>query len=210
MYGMCFLSDWLLTHVSWENTDATNGATTQRVLDAIITSLWRRNDVATSFPRHNDVIFASCVRWALTDNTVVVSTNSDLDDPMMNGVQKHQFGRDDPALSSEHLQDVVRIPLRPQPGGCHRHCRHLKRPICGVVRFKSGPLAVFTFQAQRARNVKAARGQIWIIYIYTYIYILYASPILNEYVLWQWKLVWGNVQCIFNLNDLSKLRWRMS
>ena len=107
-------SQWL-TSYSCElgNTDATNGATTQRVLDAIITSLWRRNDVATSFRRHNDVIFASCVRWALTDNTVVVSTNSDLDDPMMNGVQKHQFGRDDPALSSEHLQDVVRIPLRP-------------------------------------------------------------------------------------------------
>ena len=25
--------------------------------------LWRRNDVATSFWRHNDVIIASCVRW---------------------------------------------------------------------------------------------------------------------------------------------------
>ena len=35
-----------------------NGHTT-----AIITSLLRRNDVATSFRRNNDVIIASCVRW---------------------------------------------------------------------------------------------------------------------------------------------------
>ena len=35
----------------------------KRAHDAIITSLWRQNDVATSFRRHNDVIIASCVRW---------------------------------------------------------------------------------------------------------------------------------------------------
>ena len=29
----------------------------------MITSLWRQNDVATSFCRHNHVSFASCVRW---------------------------------------------------------------------------------------------------------------------------------------------------
>ena len=31
--------------------------------DAMITSLWCQNDVATSFWRHNDVVIASCVRW---------------------------------------------------------------------------------------------------------------------------------------------------
>ena len=36
---------------------------TQRTHDVIITSLWRQNDVTTSFQRHNDVIIASCVRW---------------------------------------------------------------------------------------------------------------------------------------------------
>ena len=35
---------------------------TQRKHDAIA-SLWRQNDVATSFIRHNDVINASCARW---------------------------------------------------------------------------------------------------------------------------------------------------
>ena len=34
--------------------------TTQRTHDAIITSLWRRNDVAMSFWRHNHVIIESC------------------------------------------------------------------------------------------------------------------------------------------------------
>ena len=37
--------------------------TTQRTHDAIITSLLRQNDVATSFWRNNDVIIASRVRW---------------------------------------------------------------------------------------------------------------------------------------------------
>ena len=32
----------------------------------MITSLWRQNDVATSFRRHNDVIIASCVRWDMS------------------------------------------------------------------------------------------------------------------------------------------------
>ena len=36
-----------------------------RTHDATITSLWRQNDVATSFWRHNYVIIASCVRWVL-------------------------------------------------------------------------------------------------------------------------------------------------
>ena len=31
--------------------------------NSIIRSLLRQNDVATSFGRHNDVIFASCVGW---------------------------------------------------------------------------------------------------------------------------------------------------
>ena len=31
--------------------------------DVMITTLWRQNDVATSFRRHNDVIIASCVCW---------------------------------------------------------------------------------------------------------------------------------------------------
>ena len=31
--------------------------------DAIITSSWRQINVATSFWRHSDVIFVSCVRW---------------------------------------------------------------------------------------------------------------------------------------------------
>ena len=35
----------------------------QRAHNAPITSLWRQNDVATSFLRHDDIIFASCVRW---------------------------------------------------------------------------------------------------------------------------------------------------
>ena len=35
----------------------------QRARDAIITPLWRQNDVATSLWRHNDVVIASCVRW---------------------------------------------------------------------------------------------------------------------------------------------------
>ena len=34
----------------------------QRTHDAIITSVWGQNDVATSFWRHDDVTFASCVR----------------------------------------------------------------------------------------------------------------------------------------------------
>ena len=39
---------------------------TQRTHGAIITSLLRRNDVATSFRRNNDVIITSCVRWELS------------------------------------------------------------------------------------------------------------------------------------------------
>ena len=37
----------------------------QRAHDAIITSLWRQNYVATSFWCHNDVIIASWVRWVV-------------------------------------------------------------------------------------------------------------------------------------------------
>ena len=36
--------------------------TAQRAHDAIITSLWRQNDVATSFRHHNDVSITSGVR----------------------------------------------------------------------------------------------------------------------------------------------------
>ena len=35
----------------------------QQTHDAITTSLLRRNDVATSFPRYNDVIITSRVHW---------------------------------------------------------------------------------------------------------------------------------------------------
>ena len=38
----------------------------QRAHDAMITSLWRQNDVVMSFWRHNDVIIALCVRWSLS------------------------------------------------------------------------------------------------------------------------------------------------
>ena len=41
----------------------------QRAHDAIITSLWRQNDVATSFRRHNDVIIVFCVRWFVVFGT---------------------------------------------------------------------------------------------------------------------------------------------
>ena len=38
-------------------------STTQRAHDAILMWLLRRNDVATSFRRNNDIVFASHVRW---------------------------------------------------------------------------------------------------------------------------------------------------
>ena len=38
-------------------------ASPQRTHAAIITSLLRENDVATSFSHNNDVIIAACVRW---------------------------------------------------------------------------------------------------------------------------------------------------
>ena len=47
----------------------------QRAHDAIITSLWRQNDVATLFWRHNDVIFASCARW----DCGLVTPNGDIE-----------------------------------------------------------------------------------------------------------------------------------
>ena len=37
--------------------------TYQRTHDEILTSLWRRYDVGTSFWRHNDIIIASCSCW---------------------------------------------------------------------------------------------------------------------------------------------------
>ena len=37
----------------------------QRAHDAMITSLLRQNDVATSFCRNNDVIIVSCARWVV-------------------------------------------------------------------------------------------------------------------------------------------------
>ena len=40
-------------------------STAQRTHDAVITSLLRQNDVATSFWRYNFVIIASCVRWVV-------------------------------------------------------------------------------------------------------------------------------------------------
>ena len=46
--------------------------------DAIITSLWRQNDVATSFRRHNDVIIASCVRWHALQTDIVKSRSRDI------------------------------------------------------------------------------------------------------------------------------------
>ena len=38
---------------------------TQRAHHAMIMSLWRRDDVPTSFWRHNDVIIASCAIWVV-------------------------------------------------------------------------------------------------------------------------------------------------
>ena len=46
--------------------------------DAITTSLWRQNDVATSFRRHNDVIIASCVRWHALQTDIVKSRSRDI------------------------------------------------------------------------------------------------------------------------------------
>ena len=44
----------------------------QRSHDAMITSFWRQNDVATSLWPHNDVIFASCVRLDASVNVFVI------------------------------------------------------------------------------------------------------------------------------------------
>ena len=57
---------WGLTP-SWKahRCDYVSGWITQWTLDAIITSLLRRNDVVTSFRCNNDVIIASCVRWGV-------------------------------------------------------------------------------------------------------------------------------------------------
>ena len=57
-HGCMFHVFWMVT--SW------HGNASQRAHGAIITSLWRPNDVATSFGRHNDVIIASCARWVST------------------------------------------------------------------------------------------------------------------------------------------------
>ena len=46
---------------------------TQRAHDAIATSLWRQNDFATSFLRHNDVIIALCARWGYTVHVITSS-----------------------------------------------------------------------------------------------------------------------------------------
>ena len=40
-----------------------NADLSQPTYNAKITSLSRRNDVATSFCRHNDIIIALCARW---------------------------------------------------------------------------------------------------------------------------------------------------
>ena len=45
---------------------------TQRTRDAIIASLLRQNDVATSFWRNNDVIIARCVRWDNHESTEMI------------------------------------------------------------------------------------------------------------------------------------------
>ena len=42
----------------------------QRAHDAIMTSLWRQSDVATSFARHNYVIIAPCVRWVVFPSAI--------------------------------------------------------------------------------------------------------------------------------------------
>ena len=62
---------WHMIPVNWQvNTGLVNGFTvdgsntpSQRTRDAIITWLWRRNDVTTSLWRNNDVIITPCVHW---------------------------------------------------------------------------------------------------------------------------------------------------
>ena len=48
----------------YKNVINVSDVASKRTHDAIITSLRRQNDVAASFWHGNDVIFASCVRWA--------------------------------------------------------------------------------------------------------------------------------------------------
>ena len=61
--SICF-GVWRRRHnyTCWRGEEC-NSLASQRTDDAIITSLWRRNDVATSFRRHNDVIIALCAHW---------------------------------------------------------------------------------------------------------------------------------------------------
>ena len=47
----------------------------QRVLDAVITSTLRQNNVAASFSRNNDFIFASCVRWGWAVSYMGISSS---------------------------------------------------------------------------------------------------------------------------------------
>ena len=46
----------------------------------MITSLWRRNDVTTSFRRHNDVIFASLTYWECFESDDNDNDDDDYDD----------------------------------------------------------------------------------------------------------------------------------
>ena len=53
-------------YLGYHNLGYEQKTDTQWAHDAIITSLLRQNDVATSFWRKNDVIIASCARWVNT------------------------------------------------------------------------------------------------------------------------------------------------
>ena len=68
----CWLKEWTLsTSVIAElfiQDRVLNGP--QRAHDAIMTSLWRQSDVATSFARHNYVIIAPCVRWVVFPSAI--------------------------------------------------------------------------------------------------------------------------------------------
>ena len=54
------------------------GTDTQRAHDALITSLWRKNDVTTSFQRHNYVIRAPCVRWVFACHVVYINKHQSI------------------------------------------------------------------------------------------------------------------------------------
>ena len=62
----------------------------------------------------------------LLTEDIVVSICGDKDIFVTQEVQKHRFGRDDPAFVTNHLQDEARIPLLPRTGPWPRRWWHLE------------------------------------------------------------------------------------